>query len=130
MKSFRLDLDSVKGTLDGWPHLLFAISASAVLLYLGWFNEIGRVFLIAFAGIYFGLILRGRLAANLRAKYPNANGYWLLSIGLSSATVGVIVRMLLPAVQGGWPDYVWLTISFSTIAAFVMINRHDPDVFN
>lgn len=128
MRSFRLDTDSINDAIESWPVILAALAISGLLLYVGWFAPIWRAILIAFAAIYFGYALRGSLTNNLRSQYPNATCIWLVSIGLTSAALGVIARMLLPSLQGGIADYVWIVLSFTTILAFVVINRRDPDV--
>ncbi len=97
-------------------------------MYAGWFNATSRGLLIAFSALYFGYALRGRLTEKLRAKYPNAAHLWLVSIGMTSAALGVVARMLMPSLQGGYTDYIWIAISFSTLLAFVVINRRDRDV--
>jgi hypothetical protein len=68
------------------------------------------------------------LTHKLRSKYPKATCIWLISIGMTSVAIGVFARMLLPSLQGALTDYVWIVVSFTTILAFVVINRHDPDV--
>lgn len=128
MKSFRIDTDSVNDAVESWPALLIALAISATLAYWGWLDAACRATLVAFGAIYFGYVLRGALTRGVRSKYPNASCLWLLSIGLTSATLGVIVRMLFPSLQGGLTDYVWLAVSFLTILSFALINRHDPDV--
>lgn len=97
-------------------------------MFVGWFNATCQGLLIAFSAVYFGYALRGRLTENLRVKYPNAAYLWLVSIGMTSAVIGVVARLLMPSLQGSYTDYVWIAISFSTILAFVLINRHDRDV--
>jgi hypothetical protein len=128
VKSFRLDTDSIKDAIESWPAILTALAISAPLLHVGWFDATWRGILIAFAAVYFGYALRGTLTKNIRSKYPNATCIWLVSIGLSSAAFGVIARMLMPSLQGGIADYLWIILSFTTILAFVVINRRDPDV--
>lgn len=128
MKSFRLDTDSINDAVESWPTLLIALAISASLVYLGWLDAAWRGTLIVFGAIYFGYTMRGTLTHGLRSKHPNASCIWLVSIGMTSAALGVIARMLLPSLQGGMTDYVWIAVSFSTILAFVVINRHDPDV--
>ena len=130
MKSFRLDRDSFNDAIESWPAFLVAFAIVASLAYLGWADSIWRGALIAFGASYLGYALRGTITHGLRTKYPNASYIWLLSIGLTSAALGVISRMLLPSLQGAQTDYVWITIAFSTILAFVVINRQDPDVLN
>ena len=95
---------------------------------MGWFDTTGRGMLIVFGAIYFGYALRGTLTSNLQSKYPNAICIWLVSIGVTSAALGMIARMLLPSLQGGFTDYVWIAVSFTTILSFVLINRRDTDV--
>ena len=128
MKSFRLDIDSVNDAIESWPALLLALAVSASLAYLGWLDAAWRGTLIVFGAIYFGYAMRGTFSYGLRSKYPNAACIWLVSIGLTSAALGVIARMLLPSLQGGSTDCVWIGVSFTTILAFVVINRRDPDV--
>jgi len=128
MKSFRIDTDSINDAIESWPALLTALAISASLAYVGWFDATWRGILIVFGAVYFGYALRGTLTHNLRSKYPKATCIWLVSIGLTSVALGVIARMFLPSLQGGLTDYVWIAVSFTTILAFVVINRHDPDV--
>lgn len=128
MKSFRLDTQSIKDTIERWPTMLAALVICALLVYVGWFDAIGRGILIVFGGVYFGYVLRGTVTGNLRRKYPNAKHVWLVSIGLTGATLGVIVRMLMPSLQGGFVDYVWIVLAFTTILAFVIINRDVSDI--
>lgn len=128
MRSFRLDHRSIQTFIDRWPVLLVAAAISGWLLYAGWFHAIWRAPLIVFTALYFGYTLRGLLTSKLRAKYPKAAHLWLLSIGMTSVMLGVLARIAMPALQGGFADYSWLMISFSTIFAFVIINRRDPDV--
>lgn len=128
MKSFRLDTDSINDTIKSWPALLAALVISSGLAYMGWFDAAWRGALIVFGAVFFGYYLRGRFTHRLRSKYPNATCLWLISIGMTSVALGVFARMLLPSLQGGLADYVWIVVSFTTILAFVVINRHDPDV--
>ena len=128
VKSFRFDSDSIKEAIESWPAFLFALAVSASLVYLGWLNVAWRGTLIVFGAIYFGYTMRGTITQGLRSKYPNAACICLVSIGLTSTALGVIARMLLPSLQGGLTDYIWIAISFSTILTFVVINRRDPDV--
>ncbi|WP_197528951.1 hypothetical protein [Aeoliella mucimassa] len=116
MKSFRLD----NGVIDSWPAILFALGVTAFLAYLGWLDAVWRATFILFGASYFGYAARGSLTSRLRSKYPNATHIWLVSIGLTSASLGVVTRMLFPSLQGGLTDYVWISISFSTILLFVM----------
>ena len=128
MKSFRLDTNSINAFFESWPAFLSALAISGALMYAGWFNATCQGLLIAFSALYFGYALRGRLTENLRAKYPNATHLWLVSIGLTSAAIGVVTRLLMPSLQGSYTDYIWIAISFSTILAFVVMNRRDRDV--
>jgi len=128
MKSFRLSRESISEFSESWPILLAGAAITLGLLYLGWFKPFWRIFLVLFAGAYFGCVLRGRFHRRLAAQYPNARFVPVLSIGLLVFTGGVICRMALPAIQGGSFDIVWLAVSFVCILAFVILNRHDPDV--
>lgn len=128
MKSFRLDRRSVAHCIQSWPLIVVAVGASVWLGYLGWFDAVWRVSLVVFAGLYFGYIVRGSLAQNLKDRYPNARFIGLLSVGLVVATLGVGTRMAFPDTQGGLLDIVWLAVSFVFILTFVVINRHHPDV--
>ena len=128
LKSFRLDTDSIKDAIDSWPVILVAVALCGLFATLGWSDATWRVTLIAFGAIYFGYAFRGSLTQNLRSKYPNASCMSLLSICSFAVTFGLLVRMIFPTLQGGFLDYVWLSISFTTLLAFVVINRRDPDV--
>ncbi|MFN5392268.1 MAG: hypothetical protein ACK5EO_00085 [Planctomycetota bacterium] len=128
MKSFRLDTDSINDAIESWPALLAALTVNAGLAYMGWFDAAWRGVLIIFGAVFFGYSLRGVLTHKLRSKYPKATCIWLISIGMTSVAIGVFARMLLPSLQGALTDYVWIVVSFTTILAFVVINRHDPDV--
>jgi len=128
VKSFRLDTDSIQDAIESWPAIIVAVALCGFLAYLGWFDATWRASLIAFGAIYFGYAFRGSLTQNLRSKYPNASYISLLSIGLCAAMFGVLARMTFPSLQNGFIDYVWLSISFTTILAFVVINCRDPDV--
>lgn len=128
MKAFRLDIDSIDDLIKSWPALLAALVISIGLAYVGWSDAAWRGVLIVFAAVYFGYSLQSMFAHKLRSKYPNAKCTWLVSIGMMSVVLGMFARMLLPSLQGGVTDYVWIVVSFTTILAFVVINRHDPDV--
>lgn len=128
MKSFRLDTSSIKKTVESWPAILIAIALCVVMAYFGWLSIYWRVAAIVFGAVYFGQVFRGAITSGLRAKYPNAKYMGLLSIGFTAATLGVLIRMTFPSLQGGSLDYAWCFIMFSTILAFLIINRHDPDV--
>lgn len=118
--------------IDGQPFFgkrsLLAVALCGFFAYLGWFDATWRASLIAFGAIYFGYAFRGSLTQNLRTKYPNASCISLLSIGLCATMFGVLARMTFPSLQNAFIDYVWLSIFFTTILAFVIINRRDPDV--
>jgi hypothetical protein len=128
MKSFRLDTNSVNDAIESWPAILTALLISAFLMYVGWFHAAWRGILIAFGALYFGYVFRGALTRDLRSKYPNATSLWLISIGFTSALFGLAIRVLMPSLQGSFSDYLWIILSFTTILAFVVINRRDPDV--
>lgn len=129
MKSFRLDT-SKQELLESWPAILLATCVCGISLYFGWFNVVGRILFIVIGASYFGFVSRGFFASRIEAQYPNARHRWLVSVGLTSAALGVFVRMLMPKLQGGPVDYVWLSLSFFTILAFVLLNRRDPDVLH
>lgn len=128
MKSFRLDTDSIQDAIESWPAIFLALTITAVLAYGGSLDAVWRGTLIVFVAIYFGYVMRGTITHSLRSMYPNAAYIWLLSIGLTSAGLGVIARMILPTLQGGLADYTWIGVSFTSILTFVLINRRDPDV--
>src|SRR5690349_24789172 len=100
MKSFRLDRESVSKFIESWPMLAISAAICLGLAYVGWTNAFWRVLLVVYAGAYFGYVVRGRLFANLRERYPNARWIGLLSVGLSVMTLGVLSRMAFHA-QGG-----------------------------
>jgi hypothetical protein len=128
VKSFRLDSDSIDDAIQSLPAMIAAVTVCGILAYFGWFDATWRAVLIVFGAIYFGYVFRGSLTQSLRSKYPNASYIGLLSIGLCAVTFGVLARMVFPTLQGGYLDYVWLSISFTTILTFVVMNRRDPDV--
>ena len=47
---------------------------------------------------------------------------------MATLTLGVAARMAFPQVQGPSFDLAWLGVSFGSILAFVVANRHDDDV--
>ena len=128
MKSFRLDRDSVVEFLDSWPALLVGGLVTGGLSYVGMSQPWGRVLGLLLCGVYGGFALRAVAAGRVRRRYPNARWHWLLSVGLATATFGVLTRMAFREVEGSSFDLAWLGVSFGTILAFVIANRHDPDV--
>jgi hypothetical protein len=128
MKSFRLDRNSVSELLATWPAALLAIALLTGLAYVGWFHVVARILFIGLGALYWGFVFRGRLHDSLRQKYPHAQALLLLAIALVTLTLGVVVRMTFPAVQGGVFDLVWLSTAFCFILAFVVVNRRDRDV--
>ncbi|MGN6545034.1 MAG: hypothetical protein ACTHK7_08285 [Aureliella sp.] len=128
MKSFRLDTESITEAVESWPALCAAAALTALLVYLGRFDATSRIVLVVGGGVYFGYALREHLGRKLRLRYPRASWHVLLAIGLCVATAGVIARMALPAMQGSPLDLAWIVVSFVSILAFVVINRHDSDV--
>ena len=128
MKSFQLDTDSIKDFIDSWPAILVAVAIVGLSAYFGWFNATSHPILVALGGIYLGYVLRGSLTQNLLSRYPNATHISLLSIGICTASLGVFARMMFPSLQSGVLDCTWISISFTTILAFVIINRRNKDV--
>jgi hypothetical protein len=128
MKSFRLDRDSVTEFLDSWPSLLVGALLAGAFVYVGLTHVWGVVAGVVLCGVYGGYLLRGVAADRLRETYPNARWHGLLSVGMATMTLGVAARMAFPQVQGGVLDLAWLGVSFSSILAFVVANRHDGDV--
>ena len=128
MKSFRLDSESVRDVVDGWPTLVAGTAIFVLLAYFGWRDAVWRSAFVVFGAIYIGYVLRNGLTNILRSKYPDAEKIWLLSIGFSAIAFGIGTRIVYPSIVGGMTDKVWLAISFSTILAFVVLNRHNPEV--
>lgn len=128
MKSFQLDKDSIRDAIESWPAVIIAVAVFGIVSYFGWFVAMWRATLIGMAAVYFGYVFRGMAYQKLRSQYPNASHISLLSIGMCACIFGVLARMLFPHLQGGVVDYTWLSISFTTILAFVVINRRDKDV--
>ena len=100
----------------------------AGLVYFGREQTWGPIAGVLLCGVYGGYALRGAASARLRERYPNARFHALLSIGMATLTLGIATRMAFPAVQGSAFDLAWLGVSFASILAFVVANRHDEDV--
>ena len=128
MKSFRLEGDSVAEFLDSWPSWSIGALLAVAFVYIGIGHPWGRVAGVVLCGVYGGYLLRGVASERLRKRYPNAQRHWLLSIGMATLTLGVATRMAFPRVQGSSFDLAWLGVSFGSILAFVLVNRHDEDV--
>lgn len=128
MKSFRIDRDSVDTFLASWPIFIAAIALAACIVWFGWVHWWWRVTAVTVAGLYIVYVMRGHLAALIHKKYPHAKAPLLLSIGFVAMTLGLLVRMTFPKLQGGWLDLTWIAVAFCSILAFVVINRGDPDV--
>jgi len=129
MRSFRLDRESLSDALQSWPAMVGAIAMCCAVAYVGWTHLFWRGLVIVFAGYYFGYVARGNLFHNLQEKYPQARYIGLLSMGMVTLTLGVLVRMTFREMQGGAFDVVWLLAAFIAILAFVIINRRDPDIW-
>jgi hypothetical protein len=128
MRSFRLDGESVNHFLESWPTLLVAALLAGLFVYVGLAHLWGVVAGVLLGGVYGGYLLRGFASKRLRERYPNARWHGLLSIGMATLTLGVATRMAFPQVQGPSFDLAWLGVSFCSILAFVVANRHDDDV--
>jgi len=124
MKSFRLDPDSVKDVLKGWPLMLILIIAGSLLAWLSVRYEWVRIFV----PLVFGVAIGPTIGSQLRQKYPTATGLWLLTIGMTTCLIGVLARMAFPSWQGTGFDLSWLGITFCSILAFVIINAGNKDV--
>jgi hypothetical protein len=128
VRSFRLDPDSVTDVLDNWPVLLGSALIAGLLFYLGITHAWARYVLVVISGLWIALALRGATAERIREKYPEARFIWLLSAGLTIATLGVATRMLRRETGVSVLDLVWLAPSFALILAFVLINRNNGTI--
>ena len=128
MKSFRLDSDSVAEFFDSWRALLAGALLACISIYLGITHLWGPVCALLIFGIYGGYLLRGVLAQQFREKYPGARWIGLLTVGFSTATIGVTTRMAFPDRIGPVFDLAWLGVSFFSILAFVIANRRNLHV--
>jgi hypothetical protein len=128
MRSFRLDAASVGRFLDAWPTWVVGAAVAGALVYLGREQTWGPIAGVLLCGVSGGYLLRGAASARRRDRYPNARSHVLLSVGMATLTLGVATRMAFPAVQGSAFDLAWLGVSFASILAFVVANRHDEDV--
>jgi hypothetical protein len=128
MKSFRLHIESKSELVQ------FAIGAFigiGVFLMLHHFDISGtgyRVFTLLLAAVIVGYLWRGRLCRTLRQRYPRARWIPLLAVGFTIAGFGVIARFVLPQGDEGWFTLAFILPAGACIAAFVIINRRDPDV--
>jgi len=128
VKSFRLDPDSVTEFFDSWPALVTGALLVCLSAYLGITHLWGWIFAVLICGIYGGYLLRGVTTRRFQEKYPGARWMWLLTVGMTTPTVGVATRMAFPQTQGTAFDLAWLGVSFFSILAFVVINRKNVHV--
>jgi hypothetical protein len=128
MRSFRLDADSVTELLDSWPAFIIAPLLFFLFAYLGITHLWGRVCAVLICGIFGGFMLRGVIARQFREQYPGARWLWLLTVGQTSAVVGVATMLAFPDRHSIPFDLCWLGISFFSILLFVLINRKNREV--
>jgi hypothetical protein len=111
--------------------VLAAFLAVGVLLALHFFPIARTALRIAavFAGAAFvAYLARGQLCRVLLRQYPNAHRIGLLACGFAVATFGVIARFVVPGAEEGAFTLAFILPAGACIAAFVIINRRDPDV--
>ena len=125
MRSFRLDPDSVTDFLRSWPFVLFGGLLAAAIALISKDYSWARLSIPLLMGICLGPRL---FVGRIREQYPTARHQWLLSIGMMTALIGVVLRMAFPTWQGSDFDLTWLGVSFFTILAFVLLNRGNKDV--
>ena len=128
MRSFRLDADSVTELLDSWPAFIIAPLLFFLFAYLGITHLWGRVCAVLICGIFGGFMLRGVIARQFREQYPGARWLWLLTVGQTSAVVGVATMLAFPGGLNTPFNLSWLGISFFSILLFVIVNRKNRNV--
>jgi hypothetical protein len=128
MRSFRLDPDSVAEILDSWPAFVIAPLLLCLFAYFGLTHLWGRVCAVLVCGLFGGYMLRGVTARRFRQEYPGARWFWLLTVGQTSAVVGVATMLAFPHRLGTWFDLTWLGITFFSVLLFVLINRKNKYV--
>jgi hypothetical protein len=128
MRSFRLDADSVTELLDSWPAFIIAPLLFVLFAYLGITHLWGRVCAVLIFGIFGGFMLRGVIARQFREQYPGARSLWLLTVGQTSAAVGVATMLAFPEGLNTPFNLSWLGISFFSILLFVIVNRKNRNV--
>lgn len=125
MRSFRLDPDSVAEFVRSWPVVLIGALTGSAIAFFG--RDLWCIrFLLP---ILMGVCLGPRLfVGRISERYPTARHPWLVSIGLTTALLGVVLRMAVPTWRGMAFDLTWLGVSFFSILAFVLLNRGNDDV--
>ena len=128
MKSFHLHTESKGELIQG---IVAMVSGVGLFLALHQFHiaeTAWRVLAVLAGAVFVGYLCRGQLCRVLRQRYPNARWIGLLAIGFAIATFGVIARIVVPGAEEGTFTLAFLLPAGTCIAAFVIINRRDPDV--
>ncbi len=127
MKSFRLHIQSRSDLLQSLLGFLIGSAAVLILLYAPIPSQLAQTLLLLAAAIITGYLIRSYPARALRRRYPNARMLPLLTIGLSICAAAAFFQFfLLP--QSPTLMLAFYLPAFTFIAAFIFINRRDPDV--
>ena len=128
MKSFRLHTGSKSEVIQTIIATLIGVGLFLALHYLGITDAVWRIVAILAGAVSVGYLCRGHLARGLRQKYPNARWVGLVAVGFTIATFGAIAHFVVPSADESTITSAFFIPAGLCIAAFVFINRKDPDV--
>ncbi len=131
MKSFRFKRPAGDDKLEVIALLIgMAIVAGlyAALDSIGLANFTPKVFALMLTPIFVIHLFRGGLKQIARSRYPSAKHIWLLGIAAASFSSWGIAQICFPEAEQGWIALGFILPSIGAIVAFLVINRHDPDV--
>jgi hypothetical protein len=128
VKSFRLEVESRRELIQNGLALLIGAGVFLALDRLGIAEIAWRVVILLSGAVFAGWLCRGRLCRVLRRRYPNARWIALLAVGLSVLAFGFLARILFPWAEEGMFTPAFLVLSGGCVAAFLLVNRRDPDV--
>jgi hypothetical protein len=95
MKSFHLDRRSITNALESLPAIILGSVLVAIVAYFGMLQLWVRIVMVLICATYGGFLIRGTVGQRYRARYPGAVHVWLLTIGMTTAILGVAGRMAL-----------------------------------
>jgi len=131
MKSFRFKRpagDDKTEVLALFIGMAIVAGLYAALDSIGLAHFTPKVFALMLAPFFVIHLFRGNLKRIVRERYPSAKHIWLLGIAAALFASWQIAEHAIPTLGQGWPALAFLLPAIGAIVAFLVINRHDPDV--